>query len=88
VRLYCHSLFHTLRQLHASGLIVQDIQPVNILVDALDVVVIARFGISEDKDRIMPSSVRGTSNYMSSEAFDPEYASRIDPAADLWWWRG
>ena len=28
-----HSLFRTLRQLHESGLVVQDIKPPNILID-------------------------------------------------------
>ena len=32
----------------------------------------------------MPSSVKGTFNYMSPEAFDPETAGGIGPAADVW----
>jgi len=87
VRRYGHSLFRTLRQLHASGLLVQDIKPANILIDAHDEVVIADFGISEvvrTHTRIIPSSVRGTFNYMSPEAFDPESAGGLGPAADMW----
>ena len=87
VRRYGHSLFRTLRQLHASGLVVQDIKPGNILVDSYGEVVIADFGISEvvrTQTRIMPSSVRGTFNYMSPEAFDPESAGGIGPATDVW----
>lgn len=88
-RRYGHSLFRTLRQLHECGLIVQDIKPANILIDRHDEVVISDFGISEvarTQSRIMPSSVRGTFNYMSPEAFDPHEAGGIGaPAASGPW---
>jgi serine/threonine protein kinase len=89
VRRYGHSLFRTLRQLHEMrpALVVQDIKPQNILVDAHDELVLSDFGISEvvrTQTRIMPSSVKGTFNYMSPEAFEPEAAGGIGPPADVW----
>ena len=75
-RRYGHSLFRTLRQLHESGLVVQDIKPPNILVDAHDELVFADFGLAEvvrTQTRIMPSSVRGTLNY--SAPFDSSACS-------------
>ena len=65
----------------------QDIKPQNILIDAHDEVVLSDFGISEvvrTQTHIMPSSVKGTFNYMAPEAFDPESAGGIGPPADVW----
>ena len=48
---------------------------------------IADFGLAEvmrTRTRIMPSSVRGTVNYMAPEAFDPVGLDGIRPAADVW----
>ena len=88
-RRYGQSLFRTLRQLHemVPALIVQDIKPQNVLVDAHDELVLSDFGISEvvrTSTNIMPSSIKGTFNYMSPEAFDPEAAGGIGPPADVW----
>ena len=87
VRRYGCTLFRTLRQLHEVELVVQDIKPDNILVDSHDELVIADFGLAEvmrTRTRIMPSSVRGTVNYMAPEAIDPVRLDGIGPAADVW----
>ena len=89
VRRYGHSLFRTLRQLHEMNppIIVQDIKPANILLDRHDELVLADFGIAEvvrTQTRIVPSSIKGTFNYMSPEAFDPENLGGIGTAADVW----
>lgn len=86
---YAHSLFRTLRQLHECPrpLIVQDIKPQNILIDAHGEVVLADFGVAQvvrTQTRVRPSSVRGTFNYMSPEAFDPEAHGGTGPPADVW----
>ena len=58
----------------------------NILLDAYEEPVIADFGISEllrTQTRLMPSSIRGTFNYMAPEAFDPEELGGAPPT-DVW----
>jgi serine/threonine protein kinase len=83
VRRIVHALCNTLSQLHDIGIIVQDIKPENILMDKFNNPVFADFGISSVVTRttsIMPTSVKGTFNYMSPEAFDSPLTSK----ADIW----
>ena len=81
------SLCRTLRQLHDCHIVVQDLKPENILMDSHDEVVIADFGVADviqNATRIMPSTVRGTFNYMSPEAFDPESFGGVGSRSDVW----
>ena len=74
IRRISHSLFRTLEQLHRAGVIVQDIKPQNILLDQYGSPVFADFGIAVVVGRttkFMPSSMKGTFNYMPPEAFEP-----------------
>ncbi len=76
-------LSRTLEQLHGLGLVVQDIKPSNILLDQYGMPVVADFGISDVLGRttqVMPSSVRGTFNYMAPESFNPP----LGPPVDVW----
>ena len=87
VRRYGQSIFRTLRQLHEAGVVVQDVKPENILLDAYDDPVIADFGISEimrTQTRVMPTQAKGTFNYMSPEAFEPAEGAGVGPPADVW----
>jgi serine/threonine protein kinase len=83
VRKITYSLCQTLTQLHKMGVISQDIKPENILMDAYNTPVFADFGISSVVTRttsIMPTSIKGTFNYMSPEAFRPPLTEK----ADIW----
>ena len=83
VRRIGHSLCVTLGQLHGAGVIVSDIKPANVLFDAHDRPVLADFGIAAlvgRTTRIVPTSVKGTFNYMAPEAFEPPYGVE----ADIW----
>eukprot|EP01051_Picozoa_sp_SAG22_P011009 SAG22_NODE_1026_length_5964_cov_7.098039_3_plen_291_part_00 len=74
VRHYGRSICRTVAQLHAAGVVVQDIKPENILLDEWGVPVLADFGISavvQRTTRVTPSTVKGTFNYMAPEAFEP-----------------
>ena len=74
IRRISHSLFRTLEQLHRAGVVVQDIKPQNILLDQYGSPVFADFGIAVvvgNTTKFMPSSMKGTFNYMSPEAFEP-----------------
>lgn len=82
VQTLAHALFRTLGQLHAAGIVVQDIKPPNILLDEFDRPVLADFGISvlvSRTTRVVPTSVKGTFNYMAPEAFNPAgFAVEVD----------
>ena len=83
VRRYGVCLARTLGELHAAGLVLQDIKPENVLLDTQDSPVYADFGISAvltHSTGLMPTSVKGTFNYMAPEAFDPP----LGPPADVW----
>eukprot|EP00291_Cryptomonas_curvata_P018057 CAMPEP_0172163424 /NCGR_PEP_ID=MMETSP1050-20130122/7265_1 /TAXON_ID=233186 /ORGANISM="Cryptomonas curvata, Strain CCAP979/52" /LENGTH=313 /DNA_ID=CAMNT_0012833615 /DNA_START=77 /DNA_END=1014 /DNA_ORIENTATION=+ len=75
-------------ELHEQSIIVQDLKPPNILLDDLDHIVVADFGISKIVQAAagahMPSNVQGTFNYMSPEAFDPEQFGGVTLRADSW----
>ena len=82
---YARSLFGTLRDLHECGLLLRDIKPANILVDAYDKPVFSDFGISEivrTVSRVVQTSIKGTFNYMPPEAFQPG-PSLVAPALSL-----
>lgn len=81
VRRIARSLCRTLGQLHATGVIVQDIKPENILLDQYDEPVLADFGISgliTRTTKLVPTSVKGTFNYMAPEAFEPPLGVETD----------
>ena len=83
VRRIAQSLCRTLAQLHDAGLIVQDIKPQNILLGQYDQPVFADFGVAGLVNRttkLMPTSVKGTFNYMAPEAFEPPLGTE----ADIW----
>ena len=83
VRRIAHPLFRALGQLHAAGVVVQDIKPENILLNQFGTPVFADFGIAGVIGRttkIMPTSVKGTFNYMAPEAFEPP----LGVEADVW----
>lgn len=80
-RKFASVLCMTLEQLHKVGVIVQDIKPENILLDDYNNPVFADFGISSVVTRttsIMPTTMKGTFNYMSPEAFDPPFNFKSD----------
>jgi hypothetical protein len=81
IRSLSHALCRTLAQLHRAGVVVQDIKPQNVLLDGYDSPVLADFGIANVVSRttqIMPTSLKGTSNYMAPEAFEPPFGAEVD----------
>jgi serine/threonine protein kinase len=86
---YSHAICTALRQLHGCGLVVRDIKPPNILFDSFDQPVLADFGIAEvvsTATRRLPTSIKGTFNYMAPETFLDAAAGGpgIGPPADVW----
>ena len=74
-------------QLHRAGVVVQDIKPQNVLLDAYGSPVLADFGIADVIGRttkVMPTSVKGTFNYMSPEAFEPPLRYLDNPNVIFW----
>ncbi|KAL1521424.1 hypothetical protein AB1Y20_021088 [Prymnesium parvum] len=74
-------------QLHAVPIVVQDLKPSNLLLDEHGGLVVADFGISTclgNHSKYMPSQIKGTTNYMAPEAFDPEEFGGVGPPADIW----
>jgi len=81
---YAYSLFRTLRQLHECGMVVRDIKPDNILLDAFGELVLADFGIShvlQTVTHVQQSNMNGTFNYMAPEAFSEGAVGR---PVDIW----
>jgi serine/threonine protein kinase len=81
IRSISHALCRTLAQLHRAGVVVQDIKPQNVLLDGYDSPVLADFGIASVVSRttqIMPTQLKGTSNYMAPEAFEPPFGAEVD----------
>jgi hypothetical protein len=83
VRRYAESLSRTLQELHESGLVLRDIKPPNILLDAYDQPVFADFGIAVILQNTVHrgTSIAGTWNYMAPEAFAVE---GIGKHTDVW----
>ena len=87
VRRYGESLSRTLQELHESGLVLRDIKPPNILLDAYDQPVFADFGIAVFLQTTVHrgTSIAGTWNYMAPEAFEPQaFAEGIGKHTDVW----
>ena len=87
VRRYAESLSRTLQELHESGLVLRDIKPPNILLDAFDQPVFADFGIALFLQTTVHrgTSIAGTWNYMAPEAFEPQaFAEGIGKHTDVW----
>jgi serine/threonine protein kinase len=87
VRRLAHSLFKTLAQLAAAGIVCRDIKTDNILLDEYGEPVLADFGISvvlETATHIAPTSIQGTFNYMSPEALNDQAEGGIGPHTDVW----
>lgn len=80
IRSIGHSLCCTLSELHDAGIIMQDIKPANVLLDAHDRPVFSDFGIASIGAPAAHTSMKGTFNYMAPEAFDPP----LDTKADIW----
>ena len=82
VRRIGHSLFRTVEQLHAAGVVVKDIKPDNVLMNEYGQPFLADFGIAvvvTGTLRIQPTSVKGTFNYMAPEAFrDTGHGAEVD----------
>jgi hypothetical protein len=80
---YAKSLSRTLQELHDTGLVLQDIKPPNILLDAYDQPVFADFGIAVVLQTSVHrgTSIKGTYNYMAPEAFEVE---GIGKHTDVW----
>jgi hypothetical protein len=81
MRSISHTLCRTLEQLHRAGVVVQDIKPQNILLDLQNSPFLADFGIAtlvRRTTQIMPTSLKGTSNYMAPEAFVPPFGVEVD----------
>ena len=81
---YAYSLFRTLRQLHECGVVVRDIKPDNILLDAYGELVITDFGIShvlQTVTHVQQTNMKGTFNYMAPEAF---VEGTVGRPVDIW----
>eukprot|EP00036_Acanthoecidae_sp_10tr_P012796 CAMPEP_0206292970 /NCGR_PEP_ID=MMETSP0106_2-20121207/3901_1 /ASSEMBLY_ACC=CAM_ASM_000206 /TAXON_ID=81532 /ORGANISM="Acanthoeca-like sp., Strain 10tr" /LENGTH=429 /DNA_ID=CAMNT_0053723561 /DNA_START=3 /DNA_END=1292 /DNA_ORIENTATION=- len=79
-----HDVAQTLQQLHEAGVVVRDIKPDNVLLDKFGRAHIADFGISTVLSRTMryvPTTVKGSFNYMAPEAFSED---GIGPEVDIW----
>lgn len=82
IRRIASTLFGTLEQLHNAGVVVQDIKPENVLITDFDEPVFADFGIASvigHATKIMPTSIKGTFNYMAPETFSgKEFGVEVD----------
>ena len=77
-----------LNELHNVDIVVRDLKPDNILVDADCNLVISDFGIARVVGMTThntTSTGQGTPHYMSPEAFDKRLGAAAEPA-DIWAW--
>eukprot|EP00899_Mesostigma_viride_P026647 jgi/Mesvir1/7167/Mv02527-RA.1 len=74
--------------LHQQHIIVQDLKPANVLIDAYGRAVVADFGISVVVDNTLSmrkaASIVGSVNYMAPEQHDPDEGSGVTMKADAW----
>ncbi|CAD7702139.1 unnamed protein product [Ostreobium quekettii] len=75
-------------ELHEQGVIMQDLKPTNVLIDDLDHVVLADFGMASFVDPGPGASVvtaaKGTPSYMAPEAWDPGAMGGMSTKTDIW----
>jgi len=75
-------------ELHEQGVIMQDLKPANVLIDDLDHVVLADFGMASFVDQESGASVvtpaKGTPSYMAPEAWDPGTMGGMSTKTDIW----
>ena len=75
-------------QLHEVHLIHQDLKPSNVLYDQYGQYVVSDFGTSilveGSLSKFMPTSIAGSCNYMSPEAFDPDEHGGLTSKVDVW----
>eukprot|EP00899_Mesostigma_viride_P024817 jgi/Mesvir1/551/Mv11404-RA.1 len=75
--------------LHRQHIIVQDLKPANVLLDAYDRAVVADFGISLAVEHTLSArkatSIVGSVHYMAPEQHDPDEAAQgVTAQADVW----
>ena len=88
----CTQILEGLGQLHAEGIVVQDLKPANILLDERDQLVISDFGLAavlhgtvsaaQSSTTTVPGG--GTPAYRAPEQYDEEAFGRITPKTDMW----
>ena len=88
----CTQILEGLVQLHAEGIVVQDLKPANILLDERDQLVISDFGLAavlhgtvsaaQSSTTTVPGG--GTPAYRAPEQYDEEAFGRITPKTDMW----
>ena len=77
-------------QLHAEGIVVQDLKPGNLLMDERDQVVISDFGLAAVLTSTMASAQTsttqggGTPAYKAPEQYDSDVFGRVSERTDLW----
>ena len=79
-----YSLCRSLRELHDCGLVLRDVKPSNILLDAYNEPVFADFGISQiisTHQQVNDTSIKGSYAYMAPEAFEGQ---GIGKPVDIW----
>lgn len=87
---FTQQILQGLTQLHAEGIVVQDLKPANLLMDERDQVVISDFGLAAVLSSTMASAQTsmhpggGTPAYMAPEQYDPEGFGRVSEKTDLW----
>lgn len=92
VRGLCGQILEGLAQLHAEGIVVQDLKPANILLDEREQLVISDFGLAavlhstvsaaQSSAATVPGG--GTPAYRAPEQYDEEEFGKISPKTDMW----